>query len=105
MSRRHLFYPDTNTTACGQRGSGLPQESFAREHPMNKCPDCMQIAADDLPFRVGDSVTIGCNDEGFVSRRGTVTRVFPSGRCLVAVGTITILNLPPQVLTKHEVSD
>jgi len=51
------------------------------------------------PFAIGDMVRVECNDEGFAGDTGTITHVFPSGRCMVAIGRITILNLPPEALT------
>jgi len=52
-------------------------------------------------FKVGDTVLICCNDEGFSGKIGTVVAVFPSGRCQVAVGPINVLNLPPEALVRQ----
>lgn len=52
-------------------------------------------------FKVGDTVLIRCNDEGFSGQTGTVIAVFPSGRCQVAVGPINVLNLPPEALVRQ----
>ena len=49
-------------------------------------------------FKIGDQVVIRCHDEGFSGQTGTVTAVFPSGRCQVAVGPINVLNLPPEAI-------
>jgi hypothetical protein len=48
--------------------------------------------------RVGDSVVIMCHDEGYRGMTGTVEAVFASGRCLVSVGKIALLNVPPEGL-------
>lgn len=51
------------------------------------------------PFvRVGDTVVIMCHDEGYRGMTGTVKSVFASGRCLVSVGKIALLNVPPEGL-------
>jgi len=55
-------------------------------------------------FKVGDTVQIRCNDEGFAGKTGTVVAVFPSGRCQVAVGPINVLNLPPEALKQDDQS-
>ena len=51
-------------------------------------------------FKVGDTVLIRCNDEGFAGKPGTVVAVFPSGRCQVEVGPINVLNLPPEAVER-----
>lgn len=53
------------------------------------------------PFAIGDRVHVSCNDEGFAGQVGEITHVFPSGRCMVALGRITILNLPPEAMTRE----
>lgn len=60
-----------------------------------------QHAIVSTPFAIGDSVRVSCNDEGFAGDVGTITHVFPSGRCMVAIGRITILNLPQEALTRE----
>lgn len=57
-----------------------------------------------MAFRIGDRVRIRCHDEGYSESTGTVHHVFRSGRCMVAVGAVTLLNLPEEWLT-NEVSD
>jgi hypothetical protein len=57
-----------------------------------------------MALRIGDRVRIRCHDEGYSELIGTVHHVFLSGRCMVAVGAVTLLNLPEEWLT-HEVSD
>jgi hypothetical protein len=51
-------------------------------------------------FREGDTVTVLCHDEGYVGQTGTILRVFKSGRCMVAIGPIAVLNLPPEAIVK-----
>jgi len=53
------------------------------------------------PFAIGDRVHVSCNDEGFAGQVGEITHVFPSGRCMVALGKITLLNLPPEALSRE----
>lgn len=55
-------------------------------------------------FTVGDSVKIIQNDEGYLGQFGVVFAVFPSGRCQVAVGRITVLHLTPEMII-HAVPD
>ena len=55
-------------------------------------------------FKVGDVVRIVCHDEGYIGRTGTVVAVFPSGRCQVSVGSIAVLNLPPEALKQDDQS-
>jgi hypothetical protein len=52
-------------------------------------------------FKVGDVVRIVCHDEGYIGRTGTVVAVFPSGRCQVSVGSIAVLNLPPEAMSRE----
>lgn len=47
---------------------------------------------------IGDTVVIMCHDEGYRGMIGTVKAVFASGRCLVSVGKIALLNVPPEGL-------
>ena len=51
-------------------------------------------------LRIGDTVVILCHDEGYRGRTGTVKAVFASGRCLVSVGKIALLNVPPEGLKR-----
>lgn len=53
-------------------------------------------------FAVGQKVIVVCNDEGFTGKTGEVVAVFPSGRCQVAIGPITVLNLPPEALKQDD---
>lgn len=46
-------------------------------------------------MKVGDSVTVTMPVEGFLNRTGRIFAVFPSGRCQVEIGPITVLNLHP----------
>lgn len=50
-------------------------------------------------YQIGQKVLITCNDEGYSGKVGEVVAVFPSGRCQVAIGPITVLNLPPEALS------
>ena len=54
----------------------------------------------DKEFHVNDRVLIVCHDEGYTGRVGVIVAVFPSRRCLVSVGPITLLNIPPEGI-KH----
>lgn len=52
-------------------------------------------------YQVGQKVLIICNDEGYSGKTGEIIAVFPSGRCQVAIGSITVLNLPPEALSRE----
>lgn len=73
-------------------------------NPDDQSRAAFEAWAKSREFTIGDRVLVLCNDEGYVGQVGEITHVFPSGRCMVAFGKITILNLPPEVLS-HEVSD
>lgn len=51
-----------------------------------------------MAFAVGDKVVVTCHDEGYSGKTGVIVAVFPSGRCLVSVGPIVLLNVPPEGL-------
>ena len=56
---------------------------------------------DHARHEVGQKVLIVCNDEGYSGKVGEIIAVFPSGRCQVAIGPITVLNLPPEALSRE----
>lgn len=56
----------------------------------------------DNEFHVNDRVLIVCHDEGYTGRVGVIVAVFPSRRCLVSVGPITLLNIPPEGIEKAD---
>lgn len=73
--------------------------------PVNKSKDVVHLKISppvekNCPYlRIGDTVVILCHDEGYRGMTGTVKAVFASGRCLVSVGEIALLNVPPEGLS------
>ena len=52
------------------------------------------------PISTGDSVLILSSDVGYRGKIGTVSTVFRSGRYMVSIGPVVMLNLPPRAVAK-----